>query len=148
MTSTLTVRVDVALPAADTFAAATDWPGQRHWVFATQVRPTRGRGQDVGEEISARTGFGPLGFTDTMTITQWDPPSICRVRHTGWLVRGSAVFAVESTGPSTSVFIWTEHLDLPLGRLGEMGFAATRPAFTYFVRRSLQRFAAWAPTRQ
>ena len=146
--ATLTARVDVALPAADTFAAATDWPGQRSWVFATRVRPTRGTGHDVGDEISARTGFGPLGFTDTMTITDWRPPYECRVRHTGWLVRGTAIFAVESTGPDTSAFVWTEGLDLPLGRFGGAGFAVTRPLFAYFVQRSLNRFAQWAPTRR
>ncbi len=145
--TTITARIDVALPAADTFAAATDWPGQREWVFATRVRPSRGTGQDVGDEIAARTGFGPLGFTDTMTITEWKPPWSCRVRHTGWLVRGSAVFSVEPTGASTSVFVWTEELELPLGRAGALGFALGRPAFVYFVQRSLRRFAAWAPTR-
>ena len=147
MGTTLTARVDVGLPAEQTFAAATDWPGQRHWVSATRVRPTRGTGRDVGEEIAARTGFGPVGFTDTMTITEWDPPRRCRVHHTGWVVRGSAVFEVEPTGPSTSMFIWTEHLDLPLGRVGAVGFAATRSLFSYFVQRSLRRFATWAPTR-
>lgn len=147
MTAEITERVRVADDPARVFAAATDWPGQREWVFATTVRPTVGDGHGVGDEIAARTGFGPLGFTDTMTITSWDPPRVCHVRHTGRLVRGTATFAVEPNDDGTSTFVWSEKLDLPLGRVGALGFAATRGVFTYFVRRSLRRFAAWAPQR-
>jgi hypothetical protein len=34
---------------------------------------------------------GPAGFTDTMKITEWDPPRRCVVRHTGRAVRGTGV---------------------------------------------------------
>lgn len=147
MGSTISVSVQVAASAEQTFAAATDWPGQQEWVFATKVRATRGPGTNAGDEIAARTGVGPLGFTDTMTITEWDPPRRCRVRHTGRLVRGVAVFEVSARDASSSVFTWTEDLDLPFGRPGRIGFAVTKPVFEYFVRRSLRRFAQWVPTR-
>ena len=141
--------VVVAAPPEQVFAAATDWPGQREWIFATTTRATRGTGRTTGDEISARTGFGPLGFTDTMTITEWDPPHSCHVRHTGRVVRGTAIFGVEP-GPQegTSLFVWTEYIDLPLGRVGAVGFAMIRGVFVYFLRRSLDRFAHWAATRR
>lgn len=140
-------RIAVAAPPAAVFAAVTDWPGQREWIFATNTRASLGTGRDTGDEISAFTGFGPIGFTDTMTITEWDPPRRCRVRHTGRVVRGTAVFEVVPAVGGTSEFLWQEDLDLPFGVVGRLGFAATRPVFTYFVRRSLRRFARWAVER-
>lgn len=142
MSAHVSETVDVAAPAEDVFAALTNWSGQGDWMFATSVRPTRGYGREDGDEITAFTGIGPIGFTDTMTITEWDPPRVCRVRHTGRLVRGTAVFAVVADGPERSRVDWTEELDLPLGRLGRLAFVAGRPVFTYFVRLSLRRFAA------
>jgi carbon monoxide dehydrogenase subunit G len=138
------VSESVSIDAApeDVFAALTDWSGQGDWMFATSVRPSRGYGRQDGDEITARTGLGPVGFTDTMTIVEWDPPRICRVRHTGRVVRGTAAFAVHPEGPARSRVEWTEDLDLPLGWLGAAGFAIGRPVFTYFVRLSLRRFAA------
>ena len=148
MGAVLTAHVHVAAPADETFAAATDWPGQQEWVFATRVRPTLGTGHNLGDEIAARTGVGPLGFTDTMTITEWEPPRLCRVRHTGRLVRGIAVFDVRAETERSSVFTWTEDLELPFGRLGQLGFRLTEPVFRYFVQRSLDRFAVWAVNRR
>jgi hypothetical protein len=147
MSSELVERVHVPASAERVFAAATDWPGQREWIFATTTVPTRGGGFSTGDEISARTGFGPIGFTDTMTITEWDPPRSCRVRHTGKVVRGTATFAVEPLADGTSIFVWSEQIDVPFGRLGALGFSATRGVFAYFVRRSLRRFAAFAVRR-
>lgn len=142
MSARVNERVDVAAPAEDVFAALTDWSGQGDWMFATSVRPTRGYGREDGDEITAFTGLGRIGFTDTMTITEWDPPRVCRVRHTGRIVRGTAVFGVVADGPERSQVEWTEELDLPFGALGRLAFLAGRPVFTYFVRLSLRRFAA------
>lgn len=147
MTAFVRETVQVAAPADDVFAALTDWSGQGDWMFATSVRPTRGSGRQDGDEITARTGIGPIGFTDTMTIVEWDPPRICRVRHTGKLVRGTASFGVADLGPENSRVDWIEELDLPFGRLGSLGFALGRPVFTYFVRLSLRRFAAHVVAR-
>lgn len=142
MSARVSESVEVAAPAEDVFAALTDWSGQGDWMFATSVRPTRGYGRADGDEITAFTGLGRIGFTDTMTITEWDPPRVCRVRHTGRIVRGTAVFAVVPDGAERSRVEWTEELDLPFGPLGTLGFGAARPVFTYFVRLSLRRFAA------
>ena len=148
MGAVLTAHVRVAAPAEETFAAATDWPGQQEWVFATRVHATLGTGHNLGDEIAARTGVGPVAFTDTMTITEWEPPLRCRVRHNGRLIRGIAVFEVSAETEHSSVFTWTEDLDLPLGRLGEFGYRLTQGVFRYFVQRSLDRFAIWAVDRR
>jgi hypothetical protein len=48
---------------------------------------------------------------------------------------------VVSTGDSTSKFIWSEDLDLPLGILGKVGFFFVKPGFVFGVRKSLEKFA-------
>lgn len=138
----LTLEVDVAAPAEQTWAGAVDWAGQGEWMLGTRVRPTGQDGVGVGGGISAFTGVGPVGFLDTMVITEWDPPRRCVVAHTGRVVRGSGVFEVVATGASSSRFIWSEQLDLPLGALGRAGWVVVRAPFAAGVRASLRRFAA------
>src|SRR5262249_40563703 len=45
-------------------------------------------GQGPGAAVTAPTGAGPFGFTDTMVITAWDPPP--RGRGPAAAVRGPA----------------------------------------------------------
>jgi uncharacterized protein YndB with AHSA1/START domain len=136
----LSVSVDVDASVEDVWAAATDWAAQREWVFLTDVRST-GPGT-----IEAFTGIGPLGFTDPMTITTWDPPHRCVVRHEGRVVRGWAAFEVERRDGATR-FVWTEWLTLPFGAVGEFGFALVKPLVTFALDASLRRFARWVSTR-
>lgn len=143
MTATLVLRVPVRAPAPDVWAAAVDWDSQGIWMLGTRVRGTAQDGVGVGGGIEAFSGVGPLGFLDTMVIERWEPPQVCHVRHTGRLVRGTGTFAVEVVGPSESVFVWREDLDLPLGALGRLGWLLVRPAFAAGVRLSLRRFARW-----
>jgi len=84
---------------------AMDWSRQREWMWGTQVRG----GTGIGAEVVARTGIGPVGFADTMVITEWDPPRRCVVRHTGRIVRGLGIFEVTGSGQQTE-FRWTERL--------------------------------------
>lgn len=134
----LDVLVDA--PPEVVFEALADWEAQGRWMVGTRVwadGPARG----VGGRISAFTGVGRLGFLDTMEITQWDPPRLVRVRHTGTVVRGGGVFEVLALPGGRSRFIWREELDLPLGAVGRAGFAVVRPLFVAGLARSLGRFA-------
>ena len=131
----ITSRVLVPAEPADLWRLAMDWPRQGDWMLATRVRG----GQGVGATVVARTGIGPVGFTDTMVITQWYPPHRCVVRHTGRVVRGTGLFQVARHGP-VSEFAWTERLVLPWpasGRLGRRLIA--RPA-RWLMDVSLRRF--------
>jgi hypothetical protein len=116
--------------------AAVDWPRQREWVRATRVRG----GQGTGAEVIARTGIGPIGFTDTMVITEWDPPRRCVVGHTGRVVRGLGVFEVEPHGDQCA-FIWTERLELPRLLAGGIGGPVVRRLAQMALDSSLCRFA-------
>ena len=143
MTATLVLRVPVQAPAADVWAGAVDWDAQGTWMLGTRVRGTAQGGVGVGGGIEAFTGVGPLGFLDTMVIERWEPPRLCHVRHTGRLVRGTGTFSVEEVSASSSVFVWREDLDLPLGLLGRLGWPLVRPLFAFGVQLSLRRFARW-----
>ena len=143
MTATLVLTVDVDAPVDQTWEGATDWAHQGEWMLGTTVRPTRSGGRGVGGGIEAFTGVGRLGFLDVMEITLWDPPRRCHVRHVGRLVRGTGAFEVEPRGDGLSRFVWREDLELPLGRLGRLGWPLVRPAFAYGVQRSLNAFARW-----
>lgn len=143
MTATLVLTVPVAAPAVSVFAGATDWDAQSRWMLGTRVRGTTQGGVGVGGGVEAFSGFGRLGFLDTMVITLWEPPHRCHVRHTGLLVKGTGWFEVQERGPSSSVFLWREDLDLPLGALGRLGWPLVKPVFAAGVRLSLRRFARW-----
>lgn len=140
----LVERVPVAAPAEAVWAAVTDWPRQGEWMLGTTVEVTGGDGRGAGSTLSARTSVGPLGFTDDMEITSWQPPVRCEVRHTGKVVRGTASFEVRPVGASTSELVWTERLDLPFGAAGRVAWPLVRPGFRLGVRYSLRRFAKFA----
>lgn len=131
----VTSRVLVRADPGRLWQIAMDWPRQDDWMLATRVRG----GQGVGAKVVARTGIGPVGFTDTMVITQWHPPHRCVVRHTGRVVRGTGVFEVARRG-SMSEFAWTEQLYLPWPASGRLGqWLIARPA-RWLMEASLRRF--------
>jgi carbon monoxide dehydrogenase subunit G len=101
--------VRVRATPARVWQAAMDWSRQGEWIPVTDVSG----GTGVGAEVVARTGVGPVGFTDTMLITEWDPPRRCVVRHTGRVVRGGGIFEVVPRG-EVSEFRWTELVELPV----------------------------------
>jgi hypothetical protein len=120
---------------------AVDWSRQREWIWATRVNG----GHGPGAQVTGRTGVGPIGFTDTMVITEWDPPRRCTVTHTGRFVRGSGVLEVLPRG-SQSEFRWTERLELPLPpALGRLAAAVIGPVARLGLGSSLYRFAGLFP---
>lgn len=133
-------EVTVDAPPEVVFGALTDWETQGQWMLGTHVW-TEGAGTGVGARISAFTGVGRLGFLDTMQITDWRPPHVVRVLHTGKVVRGPGIFEVHELPGGRSRFVWREELDLPLGRLGRAGYVVVEPLFALGVQRSLRRFA-------
>jgi carbon monoxide dehydrogenase subunit G len=135
----VTARTRVRATPERVWQVAMDWSRQGEWIPATKVRG----GIGVGSQVVARTGVGPVGFTDTMIITEWDPPRRCVVRHTGKVVRGHGIFEVIPHGELTE-FRWTEVVELPVPAVlqrGPAGRAAQllgQRAVVPLTRRSLQ----------
>jgi carbon monoxide dehydrogenase subunit G len=143
----LVERVDVAAPPERAWAALTAWNRQGEWMVGTDVATLDAQAQQVGGRLAARTGLPApggrrIGVLDTMVITEWDPPRRVVVEHTGRVVRGRGIFEVEPREGGTTVS-WREELDLPLGRLGELGWPLARPFVALGLRLSLRRFPAF-----
>jgi Polyketide cyclase / dehydrase and lipid transport len=137
----IAARVTVAAEPAATWRAAVDWPRQREWIWATRVSG----GHGAGAEVTGRTGIGPIGFTDRMVITEWDPPRRCVLKHTGRVVRGTGIFEVAPNGTG-SQFRWTEHLQLPVPpAVGRLAGLVITPVAEWTLRSSLRRFARLLP---
>lgn len=136
----LTAPMEVNAPAELVWRRVTDWAGQGDWMLGTRVAVTHGDGRSVGSRLRAVTGVGPVGFTDTMEIVEYveHGPWRAVVRHTGKVVRGDGVFEVVELGAARSRLLWSELLDLPLGRAG---WPLVRPAFRAGVVHSLRKLA-------
>ncbi len=135
------LSVEIAAPVERVWSAITDWPSQGQWMLGTKVTAVNGKAHEVGGQIEAFTGIGPLGFLDTMTITRWEPPLRCDVDHMGKVVMGTGTFIVEKISESTCRFVWSEDLKIPLGILGQVGFKVLKPLFLGGVLASLKKFA-------
>jgi len=140
-------EVEVAAPAHVVWEYVTDWPRQAEWIPFTRVQRVDAA-DGVGGRIRAWTGFGPVGFWDPMTITSWDVAedgsARCEMLHTGAVVRGDAEFAVRSSGPHACTFVWWEHLDIPGGPVGALGWKAVGGLMAKMVDLSLRRMATRA----
>ncbi|HUZ55241.1 MAG TPA: SRPBCC family protein [Streptosporangiaceae bacterium] len=125
MPTSLTITAGVTIDADPerVWELAFDWSRQHEWIWATR---TSG-GHGLGAGVTGRTGIGPVGITDTMEITEWDPPRRCTVTHTGNIVRGEGIFEVLPRG-SRSEFRWTERILLPAPLL-DLVPAAAQPTF-------------------
>ncbi|TDD65821.1 SRPBCC family protein [Actinomadura darangshiensis] len=123
-------------PPERVFAVLTDWPRHAEWMPFTRAEG----GDKPGDELRAWTGIGPVGFTDTMVITDWRDGRRVAVRHTGRVVRGEAFFKVVPEGSGSRV-IWAERIDLPLGAFGRAGWLVAGPVVKMFLGIGLRRLA-------
>ncbi|MEU4564625.1 SRPBCC family protein [Actinoplanes sp. NPDC023936] len=144
-----TVVRDVRAPATAAWRVLVDWPRHGGWVPLTTVRTTTSRPDGVGAAFVARTGVGPLGFDDPMTVVAWetpegdepgDRPGRCEVAKSGRVVHGGAVFTVTPLPGRRCRVAWTEDVTVSPRRLtryaeplvalaGRLAFAATMRAF-------------------
>ena len=138
-TKTISARTVVNGNQADVFNAVTDWESQSKWIFATKVKGVDSDSHKRGGKLEAFTGFGKIGFMDTMTITKWDPPHVCEVTHTGSVVVGSGLFEV-SVEDDVTYFTWTEYTVLPFGIIGKAAWLLAGPITKLGLKYSLRRF--------
>jgi uncharacterized protein YndB with AHSA1/START domain len=137
----LVIVEEIHAPPEKTWEALIDSAHQSEWMIATRVRGVGSDGNGLGAHRDAFTGVGPIGFLDTLVITQWEPPRRCVVKHTGTVVRGAGAFEVQALPDGRSRVILTEWVELPLGVLGQVGWLLARPIARLFFRASLKRMA-------
>ncbi|GAA4631502.1 hypothetical protein GCM10023196_061160 [Actinoallomurus vinaceus] len=138
-TSTVAVHAsaDVAAPAERVWEVLVDWPRHSEWVPFTHAEG----GAGDGASLEAWTGVGPIGFLDTMVISEWRPPHRVRVRHTGALVHGEGRFDLLDLPEGRCRVTWAELIHLPLGPVGRVGWFAVGPMARLMLRTSLHRLA-------
>jgi carbon monoxide dehydrogenase subunit G len=144
-----TVHREVAAPADEVWRRLVDWPAHGRWVPLTRVRVTSAGEPGVGTTFVGRTGIGPIGFDDPMTVTLWQPPvgereGRCVVRKTGRVVLGGADLTVRPLGDRRCAVRWTETADVAgLRRIPLMGRVSALAGALAF-RLVLARMAAEA----
>lgn len=107
-----TVDRRLPLPPSRVWDALIDWPGHGSWVPATRVRMLAGDG-GPGTTFVARTGIGPVGFDDTMTVTELDEGSRrAVVRKIGPILTGTAGFTVTPDDGGCRLH-WFEDVHVP-----------------------------------
>ena len=122
----------------------TDWNKQGKWMLQTSVWLTSEIESGLCTEIAAFTGpfhklfprLKFLGVLDTMVVTNWQPPFICDVLHTGKIIKGTGRFEVVAINDQKSQFNWSEIIWAPRAI-----FLILKPALYVGVWISLRRFA-------
>jgi hypothetical protein len=141
-----TLRIKISLPCSQERAwqAIADWELQGDWMLQTKVWVTSDIREGVGTSISAFTGplykfypkFSTLGLLDTMVVTNWQPPAICDVVHTGKILKGSGSFLLTPRSDSETRFDWSETIEC-----SRIKFLLIAPFLWIGVRISLARLS-------
>ena len=110
-----TLRITINLPCSQerAWAAIADWESQGEWMLQTTVEVTSDIRSGVGTSIAAFTGIGKLGIMDLMTVTSWNPPTVCDVVHTGKIIKGTGRFELTALTPQSTRFDWSEEILAP-----------------------------------
>ena len=97
-------------PIEKVWAALADWESQSDWMLQTTVEVTSSIREGVGTSIAAFTGVGKLGVMDHMTVTSWNPPTVCDVVHTGKIIKGTGRFELTALSDQSTRFDWSEEI--------------------------------------
>ena len=103
----------IDVPIEKVWAALADWESQGEWMLQTTVEVTSDIREGVGTSIAAFTGIGKLGIMDYMTVTSWNPPTICNVVHTGAIIKGTGRFELTALSENSTRFDWSEEILAP-----------------------------------
>ena len=107
------MRLVIDVPIEKVWAALADWESQGEWMLQTTVEVTSDIREGVGTSIAAFTGIGKLGIMDHMTVTSWNPPTICDVVHTGAIIKGTGRFELTALSENSTRFDWSEEILAP-----------------------------------
>ncbi len=146
------VTLDVRAPATTVWATLVDWPRHGDWAPLTTVRVTSPRPDGVGASFVARSGLGPLGFDDPMTVTHWQPPTgdtpgRCEIDKHGRAIHGIAWFEVHPLPGGRSHVVWFEDVTVRPHRLTRLAPAVVSTIGRIGFGRALRAMAREAERR-
>ena len=111
--NTLSISLTIPAPVTEVWKKIADWQSQGEWMLQTTVEVTSDIREGVGTSIAAFTGIGKLGIMDHMTVTSWNPPTICDVVHTGAIIKGTGRFELTALSENSTRFDWSEEILAP-----------------------------------
>ena len=140
----MSLHVEIAIHAPpevvwthlEDIASHTDWMAD-----AVSIDFLTARRRGVGTRFACRTRVGILRTTDVMEITEWSPPRVMGVRHSG-AVSGEGCFELHPTGPAdeSTAMVWHERLHFPWWMGGPLGATLARPVLRRIWQANLARF--------
>jgi len=134
--------VDLPCDVDEAWRVLVDWERQADWMRdadAIVVTSTARTGAGVTLEVRTRL-FQIPAFTETISVTAWDPPSALTIQH-GPPIRGRGEWSLAAVEGGTR-FTWTENAELEAPVLGWLLTACYAPVLGVLVRRSLQGLRA------
>lgn len=109
----IAMHLVINAPIEKVWASLADWESQSQWMLQTKVEVTSKIREGVGTTIAAFTGIGPIGLMDHMTVTSWNPPTVCDVLHTGRVIKGTGRFELTALSEGSTRFDWSEEILAP-----------------------------------
>ncbi|HEU4997430.1 MAG TPA: SRPBCC family protein [Lapillicoccus sp.] len=144
------VRRTVPTPLGAVWDTLTDFGAYGDWIPLTSMRtdppPVR-----LGWGFGGFTGFGPVGFLDSMLVVKWEPPADgaarFAVRKTGRVLAGWADVRLTATDAGGTEVLWREEIVPRPEPLGRLAAPATDRVTTRLFAAALDRMLEAAATR-
>ncbi|MGI8718463.1 MAG: SRPBCC family protein [Lapillicoccus sp.] len=134
-------------PLPEVWATVTDFGGYGRWIPLTRMRLDPGPVR-LGWGFAGLTGLGPLSFSDSMLVTEWEPPAgsgrraSFRLVKTGQLLGGWAAIELQALGDQQTRLSWREEIVLRPAPLGRRLAPALDPALRHLFAGVLDRMLA------
>jgi hypothetical protein len=134
--------VDLPCGAEEAWRVLTDWERQADWMRdADAVVVTSPARTGVGVTLDVRTRLFQIpAFTETLTVTAWNPPSTLTIDH-GPPIRGHGEWSLTPIDDGTR-FTWVEDVELAAPVLGWLLTAWYAPVLGVLLRRSMRGLRA------
>lgn len=137
----LRVETTIGAPPEVVWSHLEDIASHTRWMAdAVSIEFLTDRRQGAGTRFACRTRVGFLFTTDLMEITEWSPPRLMGVRHSG-AVSGDGRFELHAAGPAgeSTRMTWLERLHFPWWLGGALGATLARPVLRRIWQGNLAR---------
>ena len=139
----LRVEGTIQAPPEEVWAHLEDIASHVEWMAdAVSIDFLGDQVSGAGTRFACRTRVLFLETSDLMEITEWVPPRLMGVRHTG-AVSGEGRFEMQPAGPAglATTMVWVERLRFPWWLGGRLGSAVASPVLRRIWRANLARLA-------